>query len=611
MKWLTERAAVPEKNLHLMLSPLIQERTSQLNFEYSLPTRENIEQILFKELPAQDGDLLWIYWAGHGYLDASHQLLLPYYDATADWTKHLNLEAALRWWKTARPAKGRFPRQIIIGDACRVDANAARNLTFGQTDYGSGRPDSKRRQFTLYAAHAGEMAQNLADRGAGQFTDVLLQQLDKRTLDDTVRQLVSVAQAVQADLQVLRAQNRAWQHPQFVIDRDWSDSSIFGDRWIIQETAESGAMRLDQIAWQGLAPLLAERTPPAHSYDAYRWAFEISDCIFPAHQGLPTGGLAGITRDLNSRQGRHRDMPLVMPFMRYLAARSSDASWSRVADEWITSTCERLRTSAVPIPPGPEPEPPSLHVQLRRDEQRNGQYWLRMWTYHGNAFEAVWESDDAVDITTVKARLGEQLMTKRAYGLSRIEFHTPYELLVEEFESWRLPIGRRGKPVVLGHVYEIVMRCPDERDGIAGEHWRRKWDWFKVHGGLHPKAVHSLTDDQVSTSLSLHLQADAPPVCILAEVSSGHLMDTLDAVLDSGVPIAVWSRSYGQGTAARYVTQTLNDAGLMDLNRLPRVLKMARIPQSPGLIDSSSNTIQPMALMWDDPERVPERRPLT
>ncbi|MGW8879585.1 VMAP-C domain-containing protein [Streptomyces mirabilis] len=610
-EWLTGPAGVPDEQVNLLLSPLARNRQETAHRSLLSPTQENVERILFKELPACDGDLLWIYWAGHGYLDQTHQMLLPYADATRDWTAHLNLEAALRWWKGSGPADDRFRRQIAIGDACRVDARAARELNFGDKDYGARPPDPGRRQLTLYASHAGEVAQNLADRGAGQFTDTLMRRLSKTTLDETVNGLVGIARSLQADFQLLRTKGLAWQHPQFVIDRDWSGSTIFGDRWTDPDLAGPGAPCLDQLAWKELEPLLRGRRPPAHTHDAYRWAFDITGCAFPVHRGLPTGGLMAIAHDLDARQGRQRHMPLTLPFIRYLAARSTEPWWTEAADAWVDATRERLGSAPVPAPPEPDPEPPGLHVRLAEDAESDGAHWVSMWVYREGAFEAVWESDRPLALAEVQDRLADQLLAEHAAGPVRIEFHVPYGLLEEEFECWRLPIGRRGKEIELGCHYEVLVRCPDERNGVAGEFWRRKWQWFKAHGGNDPKAVHELGDGDVCDNLGVVLQTADPPVCVMAGVSERHLLDTLDAVLDAGVPIAVWPRRGYAAPAHGGLMAALAGTDRMDVGRLPGLLRTLRIA-APGVhADGVRRTSFPVALMWDDPERVPERRPLS
>ncbi|MEU8781016.1 hypothetical protein [Streptomyces sp. NPDC048637] len=611
--WLTGPAGVPAGNVRLLLSPLGRPGGDRARRKHQRPTQENVERALFKELPSCDGDLLWLYWAGHGYLDASHQLLLPYADATQNFTSHLNLEAALRWWKSNRLPNGRFHRQIAIGDACRVDAAGAAKLAFGPSEYGPGRTDPKRRQFRLYASHAGEAAQNLADRGAGRFTETLLQHLQEETLEAAVANLAGIARSVQTDLQLLRQQGLAWQEPQFIIDRDWSGSAIFGDRW--KDPGDHGprAPGLDQRAWTDLGTLLRGRDIPPFTYDAYLWAFEVTGCAPPAHRSLPAGELTEIARDLDNRHGGRPDLPLTLPFVRHLAERSDDAQWAEEARTWVDATRSRLDAAPVPAPPAPAPEGTSLHVRLAEDSEADGVLWVRMWLYRRAAFEAVWESEHPLRMAEIRTRLGEQLLARSADLPGRIEFHVPQDLLTEAFECWRLPIGRRGKTIELGCQYEVLVRCPDERTGITRDQWRRKWQWLKQHGGEHPRAVRELCDDDVFAELAVSLQEPGPPVCVLAEVSDRLLVETLDALLDAGVPIAVWPRGGATddaGLSAVLAAGRVDGRHVgIDVRRLPAVLKRLRIP-GPERQEVRTSP-QSLVLLWDDPERVPERRSLS
>ncbi|MEU0005618.1 hypothetical protein ABZ079_15355 [Streptomyces sp. NPDC006314] len=604
--WLT-RGGVPREQVHILLSPLDRTRGDLREIACRPPTRDHVERLLFKELPACDGDLLWIYWAGHGYLDSAHQLLLPYADATQDWTSHLNLEAALRWWKASGPMGGRFRRQIAIGDACRVDARHARKLSFGETGYGARPPDPDRLQFTLYASRVGELAQNLPDRGAGQFTDALIRRLQETTLQKSVHDLVAIARTVQADLLALRSRGLAWQQPQFIVDRDWSGSTIFGGSWHGRDTPDCPAACLDQQGWDELAPLLRVPRLPAHTYDAYRWAFEITDCAFPARRGLPAAELAGITHDLDARQGR-RGMPLVLPFMRHLAAHCEDAVWARQVLAWTESARARLGVPPVPVPPRPHSEDVGLHVRFEEDTGLDNAYWVRMWLYRNERFEPLWESHQPLDPPGVQRALARLLRQPYAREVRRIEFHVPLGLLAEPFECWRLPIGRHEKTVELGQAFEVVVRCPDERDGLAGTLWNRKWQWFKAHGGVDPQAVREVCDEAVSPDLGGMLQAADPPVCVLADVSGQRLAETLEAVLDAGVPIAVWHRNGGERGR---ITAALADRDELDVRRLPSLVRQSRIPHPASVTEAGRTSSPPLALMWDDPERVPERRKLS
>ncbi|MCX5336789.1 caspase family protein [Streptomyces sp. NBC_00140] len=599
-EWLTDTAGVPPAHVHLLLSPL-----AQSHAETSTPaTWENIHRTLFKELPNCDGDLLWIYWAGHGYLDPKHQLLLPTADATVGLTSHLNLQAALRWWQSSNIPSGNFRRVVAIGDTCRIEDRRARSLKFGTNDPEAGDHTPERRQFVLYAALPGEAAKNDAERQAGQFTDTLLKHLAGKAVDTSIDGLVDIARAVQADFAILRAQGEAWQTPQFVISNGWDGSSLFGNHWTDTDTATGtnfelgGAPVLDQRAWTDLGQLLTAPSLPAYSYDAYRWAFEVSDCAVPPDDALPAAHLLDIVRDLDSRQGRH-GFPLALPFIRHLAARASGnsaGSWAAEAHAWVDRTCERLGSAPVPFPPGPEPEGPALHIQLEPDGDNT--YWTRMWLYQ-REFESVWESSQPLEMDAVRAALGQQLFARGSRTPGRIEFHVPQGLLDERFESWQIP-WRGNRMQELGCVFEVVLCCPDDRRGLATAPWYRKWAWLKAQGGRHPLAVRDVHDGDVSALLGASLQETEPPVVVLAEVTEPMIWDTLDAVLDGGVPIAIWWRTAAvrEGTAEPIRTALAVDAAPFDVQTLPALLRRARINK------------QPLALMWDDPGRIPERQTL-
>ncbi|MCT9110032.1 hypothetical protein ACFWD7_33765 [Streptomyces mirabilis] len=148
---------------------------------------------------------------------------------------------------------------------------------------------------------------------------------------------------MQADLLEMRSRGLAWQQPQFVVDRDWTGSTFLGDSRHTDDRPTGGtpthsAACLDQRAWDELAPLLHLPRLPSHTYDAYRWAFEITDCAHPARRGLPTAELAGITHDLDARQGRP-GMPLVLPEGWFQVAVVVAMCWSRA---WVSASAEAV-----------------------------------------------------------------------------------------------------------------------------------------------------------------------------------------------------------------------------------------------------------------------------
>ncbi|MFD7679192.1 hypothetical protein [Streptomyces sp. NPDC060187] len=596
--WLTGTAGVPQTNVHVLMSPLDQDRAGA----HQPATYEHVSRLLFDELPKCDGDLLWIYWAGHGYVDPKDQLLLPCSNATAQHTRHLNLSAALRWWRSTNVPAGRFRRVVAVSDACRIEARRGSTLKFGTDEPEAGDIDADRRHFVLLAARPGQAAKNDPERQTGQFTNTLLNHLADLSVEKSVENLVGIARAVQMDFQLMKASGEAWQEPEFVIERGWDGSSLFGDCWA-EKTDEAGAgpmdaAELDQGAWTELGSLFPEGPLPAYTYDAYRWAFEVTGCAVPPGEVLPADHLLDIVRDLNGRQGTQHSLPLALPFVRYLATRAAEAgaSWAANAETWVDSTRKRLRAAPIPAPPDRAAEKPALHVRLWSDD--GIRYWTRMWLYQ-KAFESLWESGEPLELDAVRVALIEQLTARRTHAPSRVEFHVPYELLEEPFEAWQIP-WRGNRTKRLGCTYEVVLRCPDERQGLAESPWHRKWAWLKAQGGQHPQAMREVCDGDVSDQLGSLLQESDPPVVVLAEVGDSMIMDTLDAVLDGGVPIAVWRRPADlQEEAAETIRTALAvDAGAFEVRTLPGRLRSAQIKR------------RSLALMWDDPWRLPERQTL-
>jgi hypothetical protein len=250
-------------------------------------------------------------------------------------------------------------------------------------------------------------------------------------------------------------------------------------------------------------------------------------------------------------------------------------------------------------------------VRFEEDTERDGAYWVRMWLYRNEGFETLWESDQPLDPAGTRRALARLLDETHACDVRRIEFHVPLGLLAEPFESWRLPIGRRRKPVELGQTFEVVVRCPQERDGLAGALWLRKWQWLKAHGGTDPQAVRELRDEGVSVELGTILQAAESPVCVLADVSGPRLTETIEAVLDAGVPIAVWHRDGGEPGRIAAILAEQWDPEELNVRRLPFLVWQSRIPNAASTARTGRTSAARLALMWDDPERVPERRALS
>ena len=166
--WLRERD-VPAENITVLLSPLysnlsrVQQRLADLGFPTEpLPaTVEKVRQVVTEQLPGKDGDLLVLFWSGHGVLDGRLERRLFCADAGIDAKYNINvtdLLAAL----SGKNFEG--SDQVIIVDACTNFIQEMRlNLQAPESGFALGDTRSVSRDGLLAAAE-GERA--LLDREA-------------------------------------------------------------------------------------------------------------------------------------------------------------------------------------------------------------------------------------------------------------------------------------------------------------------------------------------------------------------------------------------------------------------------------------------------------------
>ncbi|MGW6704838.1 VMAP-C domain-containing protein [Streptomyces sp. NPDC054956] len=660
-RWLTGPGGVPPEHIRLLLSPL--DGVESLDWSGSPElealrgtcreaTEVNARSALLDELPECDGDLLWIFWAGHGYTDPrSGELMLPCADATRGQIRHLNLDSALRWWNTDRVTHRRFPLQAALVDACRVGAPRDSRWNFGSVNYGGGDIVPGRRQFRLYASREGEAAQNDAERGAGRFTEALLGELGGRSVEEGVTGLADTARSIHRAFGELRERGEGWQLPQFLVDRDWDACSFLDEDQ--PGVALPRAARLDQTAWDDLGKLFAGRDLPRCAYEAYLWAFRVTGCAAPLEGGLPGDTLLAVASDLDARHGGADGMPLAVPFVRFLGERAGgvDERWAARLHDWVSTTLRRLALPVLPPPPEP-PRRTALHVRLEPPPGGEDGFLARMWLRRdepgrageeeGAEFrrrdvsEHIWESEgEPVRLDAIREELVRQLLgAGRASGghaeagtvsgaVERIEFHVPYELLDLDFDQWPVPRGPRGRTRALGLVYQVVVRCPQEREDTAAE-WRGKWRWLWAQGGKHADAVRVVADAEADDGLGMELGAGPAPACVLAHTRGRIRTEAVvEAVLEGGVPVAVWRRPGAASSTGVPVppgapdllallapagADGCPDPGALDVLALPaRVREVRRAAfagaaGAPGTSRQQAVGADRLVLLWDDPD---------
>src|SRR5262249_41185212 len=173
-------------------------------------------------LHGRKGDLLFIFWAGHGVVnEQQHRLFMA--DATINDKRNLALETLCQSLGSSYFAG--FPRQIIVIDAC---ANyQSFGFTFPSDELPRGDP-LPHEQFIFLAARPGQVAKNLGQESRGLFSRELLRQLQNpgapnATWPPDMRRLAERVQEVFAGL---RAAGQAAQSPIYEWSRDWDGNKI-------------------------------------------------------------------------------------------------------------------------------------------------------------------------------------------------------------------------------------------------------------------------------------------------------------------------------------------------------------------------------------------------
>ncbi|MFF4833080.1 caspase family protein [Streptomyces sp. NPDC001315] len=204
-------AGVPEERLRLHLAPLAPYTP---DVPYAPADHATLRRALVRELSAAQGDILWVWWGGHGVLDRDGRFRLFCSDATTADKLGIDLDSALaRYAGDAVPA---LTRQLWIVDACETFEEA---LGFREPlppdALPAGRPNLAHQQTVLRAAGRGRAAANDPVRGTGLFSDVLLGLLaDRAAVLPGLPDPEELFPAVRTRIAALREAGRTLQHPE-------------------------------------------------------------------------------------------------------------------------------------------------------------------------------------------------------------------------------------------------------------------------------------------------------------------------------------------------------------------------------------------------------------
>jgi Flp pilus assembly protein TadD len=213
---------VPRKNIRLCLSAL--EENHQLIGEcgltVELATEQNISDIVTNFLSHQSGDLLYIFWAGHGLITSERERRLFCADANKQNWQNLDLNSLL---VLLGSDKFQIRNHICIIDACAnyVLESKGRPTNLGGKAFLSGQPHKDSQQFVLLATREGEKAKVNSENKTGYFSQAVREALEQASTEIFPPNMKIIAEQVKQHLEQLN-KNQA---PIYLYKQNWD-----GDR---------------------------------------------------------------------------------------------------------------------------------------------------------------------------------------------------------------------------------------------------------------------------------------------------------------------------------------------------------------------------------------------
>ncbi|MEG4176863.1 formylglycine-generating enzyme family protein [Microcoleus sp. S13_C3] len=220
--WLCKRG-VPEKNIRLCLSPLEENNhlVEQLDLKVEEATEHNLSEIIENNLSQKKGDLLCIFWAGHGLLTSERKRRLLCADATFQNWRNLNLDSLFLLLKSD---SFKIQNHICIFDACADFLKLStlpKNLN--GKDFSSGSPRQDSQTFVLFATREGEKAKINPQEKTGYFSEAVRDALEQESLEYWPPNMEEITKKVKQQVASLGKK----QLPTYLYHRSWDGDTDY------------------------------------------------------------------------------------------------------------------------------------------------------------------------------------------------------------------------------------------------------------------------------------------------------------------------------------------------------------------------------------------------
>lgn len=658
--WLRAGGAAP-RDVLVHVSPkeenrnAVRSRLEALGLTHLEATEDLIRDTVIQKLRKRQGDMLLLYWCGHGFVESEFDRRLFYSDATQEDWRHIKFFDMLRYLQASQNPG--FRRYVGFVDACaQFTAGAHPESALPNHFFPSAAEQAYRdwavSQYVLLSTGRGEFAKGAqGGKGLPLFTRHLLDELKKLPVGQAPNPkcIESINRALQERFKALNEEGLADQIPSRYWVRDWRDNidslgpmgprleGLWARGWLPQEELDALAKALPN-----------DFLPASLLKRLYR------DCV-PGNAKTPDDlSLQGILGHLINLPRPRQDT--VAPLFRFVhqfahrfpKARSGLKVWlDRVAqahpdlcvrDDEAQETGECYYVTVVL---GAEAVP--LEATADRPEQEGRLASIKVWKGDDpRPLNGGWDPDEPVSLGEVREGLVKELHAFEAElysgvaGLANteviIEFCLPRSLLSEPVDQWNYP-DQWEEPQPLGAAYPVVLRDtqrPRRREPRLGweERWRRlsqapplsveHLPWLRNRDEL------PLGADGVSVSRRFfdHLprlepEDDELRVCVgfcfdladdcLADITSSLLYGAWQA----GLPAALWFRQPRCLPAEVKASFDELFQGTL-LHELPRrlwELRREALERRRGAADRLEPLLaEPellISLVWDDPSRIP------
>ncbi|HZO94107.1 MAG TPA: tetratricopeptide repeat protein [Candidatus Baltobacteraceae bacterium] len=170
---------VPQNRISAYVSPLAENEPALATIRAScnaveVPTEAALNDLIERQLPEEDCELLFVYWSGHGFMTTKQERLLFTADAQTDLKRNVDVASMLQ--RLGSDVCPRVRRVDLVVDACaNYMVTGTEGVSRRQFAAGAGMPEQQ--QFAFFAASPGEYARNVAAGKTGLFSRELMRLL--------------------------------------------------------------------------------------------------------------------------------------------------------------------------------------------------------------------------------------------------------------------------------------------------------------------------------------------------------------------------------------------------------------------------------------------------